>query len=329
MGRDTSIQWCDDTVNPTSGCDGCELYQPPPAALPKEKLKEWLRKWPCYAAHTHEHRLAHSFPVNYAPSFGEVRMIPGRLQKCAAWPDLTGKDRPDKPWLNGMPRLIFISDMADALSKAVSFEYLYRELIVPVIAWQRSRHIGLWLTKQPARMADFAVWLKIEKNVDWPANLWAGTSATTQATYDMRMPHLLDVPAQVRFISAEPLRAELNMGLARMKFEEQRGNPCIQWVIVGGESGSERHRMDVEWLRGILDEGGCAHIPIFVKQLGRGPFTWDNEPGVRTFKWQNMDVPPRWEYHWHLDDSHGGNWSEWPEDLRVRQMPSSNAKLLK
>src|SRR3712207_7534850 len=45
------------------------------------------------------------------------RSFPGRMAEAALWSDLTGTDRPDKPWLNGMPRLIFISDMGDALSE--------------------------------------------------------------------------------------------------------------------------------------------------------------------------------------------------------------------
>src|SRR5436305_1247031 len=90
-GLDTvAQQWCDDTVNSTSGCDGCEL-------------KVSGRDGSCYAVPIHQGRLARSFPELYSPDFHEIRLIPGRMAKAAARSDLRGKDRPDKPWLNGLP----------------------------------------------------------------------------------------------------------------------------------------------------------------------------------------------------------------------------------
>ena len=37
----------------------------------------------------------------YAESFEDVTLFPGRMQEATCWPDLSGTDRPDKPWLNG------------------------------------------------------------------------------------------------------------------------------------------------------------------------------------------------------------------------------------
>ena len=154
-----------------------------------------------YAGVLHGFRRGHP---GFAPKFGEVTLFPGRMAKAARWSDLTGEARPAKPWLNGLPRLIFVSDMSDALSSAVPFEYLATEAIDNVTSDLGSRHQWLWLTKRPHRMAAFYRWLW-KRGKDWPINLWAGTSITTQATAT-RIKGLLNVGHRktIRFLSVEP-----------------------------------------------------------------------------------------------------------------------------
>src|SRR6185295_13086529 len=100
MAMKTLIQWCDGTVNPVAGCSGCELWN------------DLGRS--CYAGQLHER-----FPNNkgFAPEFTTPKLFPGRMAEAARWPDLAGQQRPEKPWLGRMPRLIFVSDMGDALSE--------------------------------------------------------------------------------------------------------------------------------------------------------------------------------------------------------------------
>src|SRR5207249_602859 len=111
----------------------------------------------------------------YSPTFEELTFWPGRMAQAARWSDLTGSARKDKPWLDGLPRLIFVSDMSDALSAAVPFEFLEEQVTRIAISASGQRHQWLWLTKRPDRMAQFCELLKV-KGVRWPANLWAGTS---------------------------------------------------------------------------------------------------------------------------------------------------------
>lgn len=325
--KNTSIQWADDTINPTSGCDGCELYRKPPAGLTEEQLKAWLRDQECYASQVHENRLARSFPHNYARSFGEVRLIPGRLQQCAGWRPLAGKDRPDKPWLNGMPRLIFISDMSDALSAAVPFEFLAEEIITPVISWQKAGHVGMWLTKRPERMLKFAAWLH-ERGVKWPDNLWAGTSVTNQSTANARIPHIVRMKlggvARV-FVSYEPARAEVDF--------DQRSNlspaDCdagwmeyLDLIIVGGESGRNARPFDVDIAYNVIRQCREFGVAPFVKQLGATAVRNVEPTGkMRTFAGRRQMQLKCDELQ--LKDTHGGDWSEWPQDLRVREMPNA------
>lgn len=143
MSKNTKIQWCDSTVNPTMGCDGCELWS--------------NHKKTCYAGILH--RRFGGATKGYAPSFEEVTTFPGRMSQAAHWPDLTGMQRSEKPWLDGMPRTIFVSDMSDSLSRSVPFDYLEEEVIRNVKSDHGQRHQWLWLTKRPGRMAQFSAWL--------------------------------------------------------------------------------------------------------------------------------------------------------------------------
>ena len=125
--KGSGIQWCDDTVNPTSGCQGCELGVPG-------------RGGPCSAGNLHETRLAKALPDQYAPNFEEVRLIPGRMHKMARCQDLTGRPRPNKPWLDGLRRKIFVGDLGDVFSKDVPNEFLRTEIMDVAASPHGSRH---------------------------------------------------------------------------------------------------------------------------------------------------------------------------------------------
>ena len=75
----------------------------------------------------------------------------------------------------------------------------------------------------------------------------------------------------------------------------------IDWVIVGGESGPGARECDVAWIRSVVEQCQAAGVPVFVKQLGK----------IATFGGK----PYRTEH------TKGGDPSEWPADLRVREIP--------
>lgn len=278
MSAHTNIQWTDSTNNPTSGCDGCEILKT------------------CYARIVHENRLAHAFPDKYAENFLEVRLIPGRMEQASRLSDLLGKPRPDKPWMETRPRHIFVSDMSDALSAKVPFEFLEREIVDNVVSEKGRRHVWQWLTKRPERMVRFALWLR-ERGRQWPDNLWAGTSVTNQFRLRERVPYLRMIPAKVRFLSIEPLLEPVDLfdgtctEAANSVDSRKIGEPWIDWVICGGESGSNARPMDVEWARAIKNQCSVANVPFFMKQLGGR-------------------------------SSHRGELTDFPEDLRVREFPT-------
>jgi protein gp37 len=249
MAHDTKIGWCDTTVNGSSGCDGCELFSP---RAPGDAT--------CYAKALHESRLAKSLPSLYGPKFEEVRMIPGRFAKAAAYSSLTGVPRPEKPWLDGLPRLIFVGDMGDFLSREVTDAFLDSELLPAIQSDGGRRHMWLLLTKRPSRLA------KVAKR--WgglPNNTVAMTTITDQRTADRRLPQLLEVACRWRAISAEPL-----LGAARLAPWLSQG--LIQWLIAGGESGPNARPMAPQTARALRDEAVDAGTCFFFKQWGQfGP----------------------------------------------------------
>jgi len=291
MGKDTAIQWCDSTVNPVMGCSGCELWS-------KSRRS-------CYAGVLHGR---YGRNRGYADDFNVPQMFPGRMAKAAAWKPL-GRfdDRPGKPWLNGRPRLIFVSDMGDALSESIGFQFLFDEIVMAATSLKGRSHRWLWLTKRPRRMREFDEWLQ-ERGRVWPANLWPMTSVTGRASM-RRASELKSVgpPLVVRGISFEPLIDEPDwdycLGPLAEGPEGAEVHRPVGWAIFGGESGDGARPMDPQIIRrGIAacDERG---IPAFVKQLGARPVGL-TVGGVAS------------------PDGHNGDWSRWPHDLRVRDVPA-------
>jgi protein gp37 len=85
----------------------------------------------------------------------------------------------------------------------------------------------------------------------------------------------------------------------------------IDWIVVGGESGPGARLFRVDWARSIRDACQSAGVAFFMKQLGARPV--DGRIGI--------DGPASHAVTLDLVDSHGGNWDEWPADLRVREFP--------
>lgn len=348
MSRTTNIQWAHTTVNPVMGCDGCELYPsiaqirrlillivcshgadavalgtvldgllaPSPQGVKprlgdiafrlaeavaggdkglsgrvaREIETEVSKLYICYAASLHRFFNASGSRAGYAPSFDEPTEFKGRVTRTSCLPLPSSKEIADKPWLRGYRRLIFVSDMGDALSRSISFEFLLAEIIRPVSSDAGRRHMWLWLSKRPRRMAEFSDWLH-EREIAWPDNLVAMTTITGPRTVG-RASELLKVRARYRGLSLEPLWEPVDLPLTG-----------VDWVIVGGQSGKDAKTFDVSWAREIRDRCLASGAAFFLKQLGRNPC--------------ERDRPLR------LNDSHGGDWSEWDADLRLRQIPSS------
>jgi len=293
MGIKTKIEYADSTVNPIMGCSGCELYHPR------------AERNHCYAA-----TLCNRYGganKGFPETFDCPQHFPGRLEKAIKWKDLTGTDRPDKPWLDGYPRIIFVNDLSDGFCDDVDPS----EWLGPCLhKMAQSPHIWLLLTKWPRAMGHFFP-------DGAPENFWLGTSVLRQRD-EWRIKELLQIEASARFVSLEPLLSEIDIEeyltewlnpVSEFSSVMKVVRPALDWMIVGGESGPSARPMDAEWTRGIVDQCHDAGTPCFVKQMGT---IW----AVR-----NSPFDDRLTNVWQGGDTKGAKMEYWPEDLRVREMP--------
>lgn len=252
----------------------------------------------CYAAKLHLNRGANALrpdrKINkgYAPSFESVTNFEGRMAVAEKWKDLLGTSNPETPWKNGLPRMIFISDMGDALSSGSKrqFDFLEHEVINSVSSDSGRLHLWPWLSKRPQHMRKFA-----ERLGGLPANICAMTTVTERESL-WRVNELREVNASCRGLSIEPLWERIP--------PEDLNLEGINWVIVGGESGSGdlTKPFHLEWAEEILEHCRQNDVAFFLKQLGRNPVVSGNP--FRT------------------SHPHGGDWNEWPSHLRVREFPA-------
>lgn len=185
------------------------------------------------------------------------------------------------------------------------------------------------------------------EDVPWPLpNVWLGVSVEDQKTAEERIPVLLHTPVAVRWASYEPALGPIDFTMLRYVFEDGtkhtwdvlRGRGiysgagaaagwgperALDWIVVGGESGPGARPFDLAWARSTIEQTRQTPCRVFVKQLGAKPIA--DHTNVRGLRWRQVD--PRDHGHGddhvrvRLTDRKGGDMSEWPEHLRVREWP--------
>lgn len=250
------------------------------------------------------------------------------------------------------PKRIFVNSMADLFHKDVPFEFIDRVFAMMAMC---PHHTFQVLTKRPERMAEYldrpwvdmadgrrglrdsinraAFELTVGRHVfptsslgmndhpGWPLrNVWLGTSVERQQEADERIPHLMKCPAAVRFLSCEPLLGPVDLNLKTIDDWDGPGlNTRVDWVIVGGESGPGARPCNIAWIRSIVEQRKAAGVPCFVKQLGARPTSFRDEECPMKWNWD--DGGENIERWYKPINKKGGDMAEWPEDLRVREMP--------
>lgn len=289
MGDRTAIQWTDATWSVSYGCT---------------KVSQGCKN--CFAERT--------LP-RLGKSLDRFELAPDRL---------------DLPFRWKRPRMVFVNSMSDLFHESVPDEFIVRAFTTMMECPQHTFQV---LTKRAERMHAFFAARPSER----PAlpNVWLGVSVENQAAADERIPHLLATPAAVRFASCEPLLSHVHLRPTARCHEDMRPwlrPDGLSWVICGGESGPKARPCDVEWIRSILAQCRAADVPAFVKQLGanvedRNDAGFDGEPG---HAWPEGTDPefddsdPGYQgapVRVRLRDRKGGDPSEWPADLRVREFP--------
>ena len=146
----------------------------------------------------------------------------------------------------------------------LSLEIVLFELIeaTPNLDW-------LLLTKRPQNVKPLVRW-----DQDWPTNVWLGTTVELQHRAEELLPFLADIPAKVRFISAEPLLGPLDI--------DQWLGSTIDWVITGGESGPKARPASPAWFRNLHRQCMENSVAFHFKQWGDwGPGDGENLPAKK------------------------------------------------
>ena len=223
----SKIDWTDETWNPVTGCTrvspGCDN---------------------CYMFSLYPRLKAMGVP-GYESAPGDVKLQFQRLHMPLSWKT---------------PRRIFVNKMADLFHPDVPFDFVSDVFTVMKEAANQQGHVFQVLTKRPGRAV--AWWKNCAESFPggWPPNVWVGTSVESQK-YAPRLTVLARLPAQTRFVSAEPLLEPIDL-------TQWLDTGVLQWVIVGGESGRQARPMDLEWARDLRDQTLKAGVAFFLKQLG-------------------------------------------------------------
>ena len=324
----SKIQWTEKTWNPLVGCSkasaGCKhCYAERDAPRVLRRLEATARSERALATvAAYQKAVRHG---DGTPRWSGVAVpMPHKLAEPLGW---------------RKPMLVFVNSMSDLFHPTVRDEYI--AAVFGVMA-ATPHHTYQVLTKHPDRAAEWFKWIERKGakqceewgdmepgvllgwqserfGVDWPKgtpvghdwplpNVWLGTSVEDQATADSRIPHLLDCPAAIRWVSYEPALGPVDFWPF---FSDNRGdgprcNPdgssALGWVVVGGESGPNARPFDPAWAQGVIEQCHEAGVSAFVKQMGSAPV--------------GMALKCR----------KGGDMEEWPEALRVRQYPGEGGQ---
>lgn len=355
----SKIEWTDETWNPTRGCSrvspGCDH---------------------CYAireARRHDHA-------------GGAYEGLTRLRKKDDELDWSGRvkfvqDVLAKPLRWTKPRLVFVNSMSDLFHEKFTNEQI--AAVFGVMAASPT-HTFQVLTKRAKRMRQWVRWIENDADgaVDgcllhaqdhlgivrtggkwappgtpWPLpNVWLGVSVEDQARADERIPHLVETPAVVRFVSCEPLLGPVNLTRivsqrfptnppGHVEFDGLRGyvggprpeddTPAVrglQWVIVGGESGPKARPYERAWAGAIIEHCRHAGVACFHKQMGAHVLDRNDAgfEGEHSGEWPDgtlVGTSERWQgapCRVTLRHPKGADPGEWPESLRVRQYPEAS-----
>lgn len=237
MGKDSHIEWTHHTFNPWWGCakisPGCTH---------------------CYAE-----TLTNRFGGAVWGTQGERRFFGERhWNEPLRWNSEARRTR--------RRYRVFCASMADVFERRRDLDAERRRLWT--LIEQTDSLDWLLLTKRPKEAKDLVPWGR-----RWPANVWLGTTAENQEWADKRIPHLLALPARIRFLSCEPLLGQLDL----RRHLKKRG---IHWIIAGGESGTGARPMHPDWVRLLRDYAAKEGIAFHFKQWGNfAPLT--RKPGMQ------------------------------------------------
>lgn len=331
----TNIEWTDRVWNPVTGC---------------RKVSPGCKH--CYAegvAHRFwNHQYVHTVERGFIPAkaYANAQRMTGTLRTFTDV--MTHEDRLLEPLRWKKPTRVFVNSMSDLFHEDVPDTFIDQVFAVMHLAHQHTFQV---LTKRPERMQAYlcdparpaAIDVQLLALVGranrsapcvgqphlaaspyWPLpNVWLGVSVEDQERANERIPLLLQTPAAVRFISAEPLLGPVNLQLEWLApfvdvDPSLQRTPRLDWVIVGGESGPGARPCHEAWVRSIVQQCQAAGVPAFVKQLGAFPI-WSLVDGRQANGEGGTAAAARTAAG--ALNPKCADPSEWPDALRVREFP--------
>ena len=300
MGKNSSIEWTDHTFNPWVGCAkvsaGCQH---------------------CYAEALMDTRFGR---VQWGVNGTRQQTNPANWVQVRRWNAEAVR--------TGVRRRVFCGSLCDWLEDRHDTN-AWRISLLELIELTHGLD-WLMLTKRPenaVRLIQQAAGRSVESFFERNPHVWFGTSVENQEQADKRIPHLLNIPARVRFLSMEPLLGPVD--LTRIDYGGEPGSAIdclrelywqwyydgdhlidkaptddartVNWVIVGGESGNNARPMHPDWARSIRAQCQAAGVPFFFKQWGEWaladygelPSVWVDEDTVKVVeRTTNQPEPP-------------------------------------
>lgn len=308
----TKIEWTEKTWNPFVGCT---------------KVSAGCKN--CYAER-HSYRLS-TMPTTRELYGDVVSKKDGGDPRFTGVVKFAGEKTLLKPLSWRKPSMVFVNSMSDLFHESIPFEEIDKVFAVMAACPQHTFQI---LTKRPERMKEYIKNLEIRRTsiahyitgyvrqalliskkllnaydafeYHWPLpNVWLGVSVENQETANERIPHLLNTPAAVRFLSCEPLLGAINLnqflweedvvesdiGYAIISETSCKPTDKLNWVIVGGESGKNSRPMHPDWARSLRDQCTDAGVAFFFKQLSENSLYLHCKPTQKGFH-KNFDTFP-------------------------------------
>jgi protein gp37 len=205
---------------------------------------------------------------------GTVRFVPEVLDKLKHW---------------RKPRRVFVCSMSDLFHEGLKD----RETLAVLNAMAAApQHTYQLLTKRPWNMVDLLrLWGRLAHTEEYgsapiPPNWWMGVTICNQAEADAKIPHLLKVPAKVRWLSVEPMLGPVDLsawfdapndycpahdygdpGYPPAECSYCRIPPRPTWLVVGGETGPHARPVDPWWVVDLYRQCEAAGAPFFAKKF--------------------------------------------------------------
>lgn len=290
MAEKTNISWTHSTFNPWIGCTkvgpGCDG---------------------CYAEAAN-HRFHNG--ANWGVGAPRRRTRPTNWKEPVKWNALAKTEIESgirEHWL------VFCASQADVFDNEVPQEWrddlwaLIRE--TPYLTWQIvTKRIGNARAMLPPDWGEFGY-----------GNVWLLATIVNQEEAERDITKLLTIPAPIHGVSYEPALGEVDwsewlwlhcLASAEEHYAHHAGGlycteAALDWIIVGGESAQPLHPARpfvLGWGKTAIRQCREANVACFVKQLGSRPTNREGVPHP-------------------LQDSKGGDMSEWPKEMRVQEFP--------